>query len=98
MTHKGLIIRHLAVTEPDVGPASLDFQPGLNLIYGASNTGKSFTLKSLILSLEVQSRYLSLKNARGTKEFDSNIYPEGVGSFTLLEQSAVANINYMIVS
>lgn len=47
MNKTGLIIRHLVITGPQVKPAQLEFGPGLNLVYGASNTGKSFTLKAI---------------------------------------------------
>ncbi|PTW48888.1 hypothetical protein C8J25_101388 [Sphingomonas faeni] len=44
---KGITLRHLAFTGPDVETANLDFVNGLNVLYGASNTGKSFALKAL---------------------------------------------------
>jgi DNA repair ATPase RecN len=47
MSALGLTIRHLVFTGPRVAPAQLDFEEGLNLLYGASNTGKSFTLKAI---------------------------------------------------
>lgn len=43
----GLRLRHLAFTGPDTEPADIKFAEGLNIIYGASNTGKSFTSKSI---------------------------------------------------
>lgn len=47
----GIRLRHLAFTGPDVEPAELKFVDGLNIIYGASNTGKSFTSKSIMFML-----------------------------------------------
>lgn len=47
MNSPRFIIRHLAFTGPNVKEARLDFGPGLNIVYGASNTGKSFTAKAL---------------------------------------------------
>ncbi|GLR88202.1 hypothetical protein [Bradyrhizobium iriomotense] len=41
------IIRRLAVTGPKVPTAELLLADGLNIIWGASNTGKSFTVKLL---------------------------------------------------
>lgn len=35
----------LAVTGPDVPPALLEFGPGLNVVHGGSNTGKSYVLR-----------------------------------------------------
>ncbi|MBX3479276.1 MAG: hypothetical protein KF842_02675 [Caulobacter sp.] len=44
---RGIILRHLAFTGPGKETARVDFEDKLNLIWGASNTGKSFTLKAL---------------------------------------------------
>jgi hypothetical protein len=42
-----LIIRHLAYFGPDRKAALLNFEPGLNVICGASETGKSFIAESI---------------------------------------------------
>ncbi|MCB4806090.1 hypothetical protein QO001_003891 [Methylobacterium brachiatum] len=42
-----LTLRHLAFTGPAAVGAGLAFEDGLNILYGASNTGKSFALKGL---------------------------------------------------
>ncbi len=42
-----LSLRQLAFTGPATSPASLSFGEGLNLLYGASNTGKSFATKAI---------------------------------------------------
>ncbi len=42
-----IILRHLAFTGQNVEPSVLEFNSGLNIVYGASNTGKSFTVKAL---------------------------------------------------
>lgn len=41
------IIKQLAFTGKDVPVAQLDFEDGVNVIWGASNTGKSFVVKAL---------------------------------------------------
>lgn len=38
-------LRFLLITGPNVPPASVDFGPGLNVIYGGSNTGKTHILR-----------------------------------------------------
>jgi hypothetical protein len=48
---KGITIRHLAFTGPSAVKAELLFAEGLNIIYGASNTGKSFATKALAFML-----------------------------------------------
>ena len=42
-----IIIRGLAFTGPNVPPVDIAFSDGLNVVWGASNTGKSFLVKSL---------------------------------------------------
>ena len=49
----GIRLRHLTFTGPNVKPAELEFDDGLNIIYGASNTGKSFTSKAILFMLGV---------------------------------------------
>lgn len=44
MTNPKFILRHLCITGPEKEPASLKFESGLNVLYGASETGKSFVL------------------------------------------------------
>jgi hypothetical protein len=58
----GIRLRHLAFTGPDVATAELKFDDGLNIIYGASNTGKSFTAEAVLYMLGVR------KNLRETEE------------------------------
>jgi hypothetical protein len=47
MSKPGLRIRYLGFYGPNRSPAALEFGPGLNVIYGASETGKSFMVESL---------------------------------------------------
>lgn len=47
MTVQGIRLRHLVFYGPVRPPARVDFGPGLNVVYGASNTGKSFIVDSL---------------------------------------------------
>ena len=49
----GIRLRHIAFTGPNTEPAELQFDDGLNIIYGASNTGKSFTSKAILFMLGV---------------------------------------------
>ncbi|MBB4016715.1 peptidoglycan hydrolase CwlO-like protein [Chelatococcus caeni] len=49
----GIRLRHLVFTGPNTQPAELKFDDGLNIIYGASNTGKSFTAKAILFMLGV---------------------------------------------
>lgn len=49
----GIRLRHLIFTGFNIEPAILEFDDGLNIIYGASNTGKSFTSKAILFMLGV---------------------------------------------
>jgi hypothetical protein len=42
-----IVLRHLAFTGPNSALARVGFVDGLNLVYGASNTGKSFAVKAI---------------------------------------------------
>jgi hypothetical protein len=44
MTNPGLRLRHLSMHGPGRVPASIQFGPGLNVLFGASDTGKSFVV------------------------------------------------------
>lgn len=47
MSKPGLRLRHIAFHGPDRERASLEFGPGLNVVYGASETGKSFIVETI---------------------------------------------------
>lgn len=48
---KGIRLRHLIFTGPNIEPAKLEFVDGLNIVYGASNTGKSFASEAVLFML-----------------------------------------------
>lgn len=47
----GIRLRHLVFTGPSVPDAELMFGNGLNILYGASNTGKSFTAQAILFMM-----------------------------------------------
>jgi len=47
MPKPGLRLRHLVFHGPNRPTAAVEFGPGLNLIYGASETGKSFVVEAI---------------------------------------------------
>jgi len=47
MTIPGFCLRHLIFLGPQREPASVHFGPGLNIVYGASDTGKSFIVEAI---------------------------------------------------
>lgn len=80
---KSLTIRHLVFTGPQVEPAELDFEVGPNLIYGASNTGKSFTLKSIDFMLGGSKTLPDIDERRGYETIWFGFTLEGIGDLTL---------------
>lgn len=64
----GLHLRHLVFTGPSITPAELEFVDGLNIIYGASNTGKSFASKTILFMLGATS---SLPETEEIAAYDS---------------------------
>lgn len=44
---QSITFRHISFTGPEKEPAFLVFKNGLNVLYGASDTGKSFVLESI---------------------------------------------------
>ncbi|MBA6418155.1 hypothetical protein [Pseudomonas sp. 5Ae-yellow] len=49
----GIRLRYLVFTGPGIEPAELRFDEGLNIVFGASNTGKSFASKAILFMLGV---------------------------------------------
>lgn len=47
MTAPALVLRHLCFSGPEKPSAKLNFDRGLNVIYGSSQTGKSFVLEAI---------------------------------------------------
>lgn len=47
MSYSGIYISSLAFHGPSVEPSIVSFSQGLNVIYGASNTGKSFVIETV---------------------------------------------------
>ena len=47
MSYTGIQIQSLAFHGPDKPPAVIRFQDGLNVIYGASDTGKSYIVEAI---------------------------------------------------
>jgi len=52
----GIRLRHLAFTGTTVDVAVLEFDDGLNIVYGASNTGKSFAAEAILFMLGATKR------------------------------------------
>lgn len=51
MAKLGITIKHLVFTRAKGSPAELVFDDGLNIVYGASDTGKSFSAQAILFML-----------------------------------------------
>ena len=83
MSTSGLTIRHLNFTGPKVQTAALTFESGLNLLYGASNTGKSFTLKAIDFMLGASKTLPEFEERDGYDKLWFGFTLAGQGDFTL---------------
>ena len=61
----GFQLRQLRVTGPDVDEASVTFEPGLNVISGASDTGKSYLVETIDFLLGGRTPPRSIPEGRG---------------------------------
>ncbi len=83
MIVKSLMIRHLVFTGDQVHPAELEFENGCNLVWGASNTGKSFTLDALDFMLGGTKPLPDINERRGYQLIWLGISIDGSRDFTL---------------
>lgn len=80
-------LRHLYFTGPGLDPAGLEFVEGLNIIWGASNTGKSFAVKALDFMLGKK----KLPDIKERKKYDSiwlGLFVPGLGNKTIYRAAA----------
>lgn len=85
-------LHHLVFTGADVAPAELEFVDGLNIIFGASNTGKSFASKSILFMLGASGR---LPETDEIKVYDAvwmGITLGDQGDFTLYRATQGGNL------
>ena len=59
------LLKHLAYFGPERKPAALAFSPGLNVICGASETGKSFVVESIDFMLGQQNPVRDIPEREG---------------------------------
>lgn len=64
----GIILKHIVFIGKDIASARLDFDSGVNLIYGASNTGKSFVLKSIDFMLGGSGLLPEIEESKGYEQ------------------------------
>jgi|AGTN01.1.fsa_nt_gi hypothetical protein len=94
MTAHRLTLRHLVFTGPGRPPAELEFGEGSNLVWGASNTGKSFTLKAINFMLGGSSPLPDIDERQGYDTVLLGISISGAGDFTF--SRSVAGGDYLL--
>jgi hypothetical protein len=84
----GLTITNLVFTGTADRPAELAFQPGLNVLYGASNTGKSFTLKTIDFMLGATRPLPDIDERKGFERAWMSLTLPTAGDVTLMRALA----------
>jgi len=83
----GFHIRRLALTGPGVEPAEIEFTPGLNVISGPSDTGKTFILQCIDYVLGARSRPDELPEAEAYDKVALELHALSDGSRYVLERA-----------
>jgi hypothetical protein len=65
MPHRGISLRHLVFTGPGLALAKLTFVGGLNIVFGASDTGKSFVVKAISYMIGAASKLPKIEEREG---------------------------------
>jgi hypothetical protein len=84
MTESRLVINHLRFTGASQGPAELRFDDGLTVVWGASNTGKSFALNAIDFMLGGSDPLPDISERQEYDRVNLGITIRGVGEFTLV--------------
>lgn len=87
MSDYGFHIRRLALTGPGLEPAEVEFTPGLNVISGPSDTGKTFILQCIDYLLGARSRPDELPEAEDYDKVALELYALSDGSRYVLERA-----------
>ncbi|MBN9519245.1 hypothetical protein J0H58_12105 [bacterium] len=83
MTPRRISLRTLSVTNGTLSPAEVTFQPGLNLVVGASDTGKTFVFECIDFMLGAKDGLRSIPESAGYERVVLTVEPSGGVPFTL---------------
>ena len=83
MSTSALSLRQLCFTGPGKAPALVKFSDGLNVIYGASDTGKSFVLEAIDFMLGGQAQLRDIPERVGYDRIALSIALSNGNDFTL---------------
>lgn len=87
MTIPDLVIRHLCFTGLDKPTATLEFEKGLNVLYGASETGKSFALETIDFMLGGRGPLRDIPERVGYERILLGLDSSLAGTFTLVRST-----------
>lgn len=85
-------LRHLAFTGPNIDPAKLEFVDGLNIVYGASNTGKSFAADAVLFMLGAVSKLPKIDEIKSYDAVWLGLTLGDQGEFTLCRPTKGGNL------
>ena len=88
----GIRLRHLAFTGPNIEPAKLEFVDGLNIVYGASNTGKSFASEAVLFMLGAVSKLPKIDEIKAYDAVWLGLTLSDQGEFTLYRATKGGNL------
>lgn len=88
MTTAAFIIRHVCFTGPDKPQALITFGHGLNVLYGASETGKSFVLEAIDFMLGGRGPLRDIPERVGYDRIFLGIVTSGNDTFTFVRATS----------
>lgn len=65
MAHRGFSLRHLVFTGPGLEPAKLSFADGVSVVFGASDTGKSYIVKATSFMMGARTKLPKIDESDG---------------------------------
>ncbi|MGL6076775.1 MAG: hypothetical protein ACRC8S_21695 [Fimbriiglobus sp.] len=83
MTTRRLTLRSLSVTNGTLPPAELSFRPGLNLIVGASDTGKTYIFEIIDFMMGAKDGLRAIPESAGYERVAMTFEPSEGAPFTL---------------
>ena len=95
MNVKRLTLRDLTIANGALPPATISFAPGLNLIIGASDTGKTFVFEAIDFMLRAKEGLRRVPEADGYAQVSLSIDPSESTPFTL--RRAIEGGNFELV-
>lgn len=93
MRSAGFMISRLRITGPDAKPAELSFAPGLNVVSGASNTGKSYIVQCLNYMMGAQRPPKVVPEAAGYTQMFMELQ-SAAGEYAVLERHLTKGGNF----